>query len=171
MAETTEEGNCLSGLLKTIYRILPRRAKKDCQYCYESKANKAFTAGKLVPLSCQSHLRDVCRTCVQSSLRTQLENRPLLEVGCPQCKLSWESRYLRALLGHRDRKRFQKLDLIAQGRSFVPVPEQMPEKPTMDLMLDQGARLCPWCRFPFVKEGGCDHISCACSILAIPVIC
>ncbi|KXT07215.1 hypothetical protein AC578_2451 [Pseudocercospora eumusae] len=37
----------------------------------------------------------------------------------------------------------------------------MPEKPTMNLMLDQGARLCPWCRFPFVKQGGCDHMSCS----------
>ena len=36
----------------------------------------------------------------------------------------------------------------------------MPEAPTLDVLLESGARLCPWCRFPFCKEGGCDYISC-----------
>ncbi|KAI5368327.1 hypothetical protein Slin15195_G034610 [Septoria linicola] len=36
----------------------------------------------------------------------------------------------------------------------------MPEPPTLDLLLESGARLCPWCQFPFIKDGGCDYMSC-----------
>jgi len=40
------------------------------------------------------------------------------------------------------------------------VPDELPDQPTLDDMLARGARLCPCCRFPFVKLGGCDSMLC-----------
>lgn len=150
-------------------KLLPHRPRTECHICCENKLKKAYTHHKRLPSECREHLQTTCQSCIRSSLSAQLDSSPLLAVGCPQCAASWSNECLRVLLGHKDRKRFQQLDLLAQGRPFVPAPGDMPEAPTLDVLLEAGARLCPWCRFPFCKEGGCDYISCKCQSFRCPV--
>lgn len=152
-------------LLHSLSRLLPRRTRHECRYCCETKLYTAFTPAKPLPHSCRIHLRQVCRACVRASLSAQLETRPLLKVGCSECSQVWDGDILRLLLGHKDKKRFKDLDLLAKGKAFVP--DELPEEDTLGFLLVHGARLCPWCRFPFMKAGGCDFMSCESQVCLI----
>lgn len=143
----------LQDLVSCWSNLLPHRARKECQICCEQKLVKAFGKPKEIPYDCRSHLRSTCKRCVTLSLRAQLDSKPVLAVGCPQCTAPWTKHYLMALLAPKDGKRYQRLDADAQRRAFVPAKHDMPEPPTLDLLLETGARLCPWCQFPFIKDG------------------
>lgn len=143
----------LRDLVSCWSNLLPHRPRKECQICCEEKLVKAFGKTKQLPYDCRSHLRSICRRCVASSLSAQLDSKPLLAIGCPQCTAPWTRDDLMSLLASKDRKRYQRLDANAQRRAFIPAKHDMPERPTLDLLLESGARLCPWCQFPFIKDG------------------
>lgn len=145
--------------LRASFASLSCRAapKQECDYCSEEKRPRDFPA-RALPASCYAHLTVVCKACVQAALGAQLESKPLLEIGCPQCSLVWSRKHVTALLSPKDKKRYRQIDDRARGMSCVPV--EMPETKSLDLLLKQGARFCPWCRFPFIKDGGCDYMSC-----------
>jgi hypothetical protein len=69
---------------------------------------------------------------------------------------------LRKVLARKDRKRFETLDRRARRHTFVLEvgPEAWPDEESLEWLLKGGARLCPWCRWGFVKEGGCDYMTC-----------
>lgn len=141
-------------------KLFPHRPRRECEICCERKLHKAFSHHKYIPYECRPHLQTFCLSCIRSSLSAQLDTKPVLALGCPQCAVPWNWEYSILLLGYKDRKKYRRLNLLAQGRVFVPAPKDMPEASTLDFLLDTGVRLCPWCRFPFCKEGGCDHMSC-----------
>lgn len=51
-----------------------------------------------------------------------------------------------------------RVGLLGRGQAFVPAC--LPEEETLVVMLEEAVRLCPWCRYPFCKDGGCDHMLC-----------
>ncbi|KAF2161124.1 hypothetical protein M409DRAFT_28454 [Zasmidium cellare ATCC 36951] len=139
--DTTDAGerpnrDKLAELAKSFARLFPRRVKKECQYCCENKPMKVFAVAMTVPHGCRGHLRQVCKTCLRASLSAQLDSKPLLEVGCPSCSTPWDSEDLRVLLGHKDKKRFKELDLLAKAQGLVP--SELPEAVTLDEMLVRG---------------------------------
>lgn len=135
-ASTGQKHDKLAELAKSFARLFPHRLKKECQYCCENKPMKVFAITSTVPHGCRLHLRQVCKTCLRASLSAQLDSKPLLDVGCPSCSTPWDSEDLRVLLGHKDKKRFKELDLLAKARSFVP--GEMPEEGTLEEMLSRG---------------------------------
>ncbi|KAK4506112.1 hypothetical protein PRZ48_004077 [Zasmidium cellare] len=137
-ANTGPNHDKLVELRKTLARLFPRRLKKECQYCCENKPMKVFAIAMTVPHVCRVHLRQVCKDCLRASLSAQLDSKPLLEVGCPSCSTPWDSEDLRILLGHKDKKRFKELDLLAKAQSLVP--SELPEDVTLDEMLVRGSK-------------------------------
>ena len=141
-----------------------RRASKpryECQYCYEQKLGKELVAGTLLPWSCQAHLtgpNQVCSACLETALSTQLDCKTLLDVGCPQCGTAWEPEDIKLLVSSRDKKRLDGLDTAAKTQVYVP--SEMPDQWTLSDMLARGTRCCPFCRYPFIKLGGCDSMLC-----------
>lgn len=143
-------------LVDSLAKLIPHRAKKECTYCFESRLEKHFQTITILPRDCHGHLSTVCRKCIRRTLEAQLGFRPLLEVGCPSCRVPWTGHTLRKILGFKGKKRFKELDILAKQQTLTPI--DLPEAATLDEMLERGTRFCPWC--PFVKEGGCDSITC-----------
>lgn len=147
-----------------ISQKLKRKSRKprfECQYCSEHKPAKEFVSSAFLPWDCQPHLTGsdrVCKPCMEAALSAQLDCKPLLDIGCPQCGTAWEPDDVRMLMGIKDSKRFREMDKQAQTQVYVP--EELPDQLTLDDMLARGARLCPNCRFPFIKLGGCESILC-----------
>jgi len=138
-----------------------RKPRFECQYCSEQKLPKEFINGVYLPGSCQPHLTGasrVCKPCLEASMSAQLDCKRLFDIGCPQCGTASEPEDVRMLLGSKDSKRFKELEEQAVGQVYVP--DELPDQLTLDDMLARGARLCPCCRFPFVKLGGCDSMLC-----------
>ncbi|KAL9534347.1 hypothetical protein SMMN14_02761 [Sphaerulina musiva] len=126
-------------------KLFPHRPRRECEICCERKLHKAFSHHKYIPYECRPHLQTFCLSCIRSSLSAQLDTKPVLALGCPQCAVPWNWEYSILLLGYKDRKKYRRLNLLAQGRVFVPAPKDMPEAATLDFLLDTGVRLCPWC--------------------------
>lgn len=135
--------------LKEAFRkFLPQRQRKprfECQFCCEHKRLDHFIARAAIPYSCQLHIATttnrVCKTCMEASLSAQLDCKPLLDVGCPQCGVGWEPEELRYLIGWKNEKRFKELDRLA--REQILVPSDLPDGATVDVLLAKGARF--WC--------------------------
>lgn len=140
--EAEAEQDKLLKLTKSFARLFPRRHKKECQYCCESKPLKSFALASAVPHGCRVHLRGVCKNCLEASLGAQLDSKPLLEVGCPSCSIPWDSEDLRTLLGHKDKKRFRDIDFLAKNMALVP--SDLPEGVTLDQMLERGMWSSRW---------------------------
>lgn len=160
MASLGTHWHDLSHLIVNFKKLFRSRLLNECEYCCEEKPMRAFAINRMLPARCRVHLKDVCKTCVRASLLAQIDSRPILEVSCPQCHDHWSVYSLRRIFGRKDRKRIQELDLLSQSLGFVPAAVDMPDEFTMELMLSQGARLCPWCQFPFIKIGGCESMIC-----------
>lgn len=157
---TQKQQLALDGALGKV-KPRSRKPKFECQYCNESKQAKEFLNSAFLPWNCQPHLTGsdrVCKTCLEAALSAQLDCKPLLDIGCPQCGTAWEPEDLRMLMGSKDGKRLREIDKQAQHQTFIP--SELPDQSTLDDLLARGARLCPSCRFPFVKLGGCDSILC-----------
>lgn len=157
-----------SPLHRAWRKITPSGERFECIYCCERKPSGRFVKTSVVPYGCSPHLvgkdSKVCRACIESSLSAQLDSKPLLDVGCPQCSIAWESGNIKALVHARDRRRYRQLDEMAQKRTFQPSEAELPDGLTMKDLLDRGARQCPWCRILFVKLGGCDSMLCECCV-------
>lgn len=166
MAHTDRKlGEKVAHLAKALAQLFPHRPRTECQICCESKLDKAFNTHKLVPYSCRGHLKTTCKDCIRASLSAQLDCKPLLEIGCSSCSVVWEVEEIRRLLGHKDKKRLDDLDILAKNRGLVPT--DLPEMATLDQMLQGGTRFCPWCRYPFMKDGGCDYMTCEAAFDAV----
>jgi len=152
----------------TVHRALSKlhgsaKPRYECQYCYEQKLAKELVAASVLPWSCQAHLtgpNKVCKRCLEAALSAQLDCKTLLDVGCPQCGTAWEPADIRVLVSSADKKRLRELDSGARSEVYVPQPDELPDQSTMNDMLKRGARLCPFCRYPFVKLGGCESMLC-----------
>lgn len=134
--EMKSDHDKLTKLAGSLARLFLHRPKKECQYCCENKPMKTFAMAMTVPHGCRVHLKGVCKTCLRASLSAQLDSKALLEVGCPSCSTPWDSEDLRILLGHKDKKKFQELDLLAKDQTLTP--KDMPEGLTLDQMLERG---------------------------------
>ena len=149
-------------LIRLLRIGFPCCSRLECEYCCEIKFTARFFLPKAVRKTCRDHLsvrNAVCRDCVKTSVKAQLHSKPLMDVGCPECGQAWSDAELRQILGRKERKkRFDRLNLLAKSQAYVP--SEMPDKETMDMILEKGARLCPWCRWPFIKAGGCDSMQC-----------
>ena len=134
-----------SATIKTAWqKVIPKKQQKsryECQYCFENKREHEFVSTATVPYSCRHHLsltNRVCKTCMESSLRAQLDSKPILEVGCPQCGEAWDLDELQFLVGVKNQKRLRYLDRLARDR--VLVPADLPDGATVDMLLSKGAR-------------------------------
>jgi len=154
-----EQRSRFTRVLSTLKRS--PKPRYECTYCKEQKLAKDLVIGALLPWACQAHLtapNQVCALCLEAALSAQLDCKPLLAVGCPHCGTAWEPEEVKTFVGAKDRKRLRELDAVAQTQVYVPA--ELPDQPTLDDMLARGVRLCPFCRFPFVKLGGCDSMLC-----------
>ena len=118
-----------------------RRQSHECIYCCEIKRQDSFIASVEIPYTCQHHFVDpkhVCRTCMEVSLRTQFDCKPLIEVGCPECGRSWEPFEVQELLALRDLGKFKQMERLAKERTLIPA--DMPDGATIDVLLAKGAR-------------------------------
>lgn len=142
--------------------LFPEKPRYECKFCIEKKLAKDLLDCIFVPYECKAHLSSsnnkVCKACMAASMSAQLDSKQLLDIGCPDCGLPWEPNEVRHHMGKKDRGRFDRLDQMAQEQAFVP--EELPDGLTMDDLLARGTRLCPHCKFPFVKLGGCDSMMC-----------
>lgn len=155
---------CPYTLVKRIHKCFnkPPKPRYECQYCYEHKRDQEFVARSAIPYSCQFHftnLYHVCKACMDASIAAQLESKPLIEVGCPQCGVAWDPDDLKMLIGPKNAKRFRQLDRLA--REQVLVPADLPDGASLDMLLAKGTRFCPWCKWAFVRTGGCDSMLCS----------
>lgn len=112
----------------------------ECQYCNEEKREHEVAASKVLPYHCKYHLSEnpVCKSCMDLAISVQLEWKPLMEVGCPECSTPWDSKQLRSVVGANMRKRIHKREKSVTGRSFQPV--ELPDSATTELLLRDGTR-------------------------------
>lgn len=161
-----KSSSMISRLTRCVMSCAKLSPTYECEYCCEKRISKAFTLTNPTPSQCRGHLRHVCRSCIKSTLQAQLQSRALRDVGCPACSQSWDWKEQRRFYGLKPGKgknkaqldTMQNLHLLGKGMPLVP--QRLPEEATIATMLDAGVRFCPWCRFPFVKEGGCKHMEC-----------
>ena len=130
---------------KVIRSLLPEKVLKprfECQYCFEHKHFEDFIKRGAVPYNCSFHLATtknlVCKACIEGSLSAQLDSKPLIEVGCPQCGVAWEPGEVKMLIGGKNEKRFKALDRLAKEQ--VLTPSDLPDGATIDVLLAKGAR-------------------------------
>lgn len=75
---------------------------------------------------------------MDAALRAQLESKPLIETGCPQCGIPWGPEDVKKLISPKTQKRFRELEMLARQR--VLVPADLPDKATLELLLDAATR-------------------------------
>jgi hypothetical protein len=153
-------------------RFRTPKPRLECAYCAEHKLPKHFLSSAWLPSSCIPHLAGpnnrVCKQCLETSIVSQMDMKPLFEIGCPQCGTAWAPDELWKLMASkRNLRKYREKNRQAQERVFVPVEAQMPDPETMGDLLRRGARCCPCCAFPFIKMGGCGSLVCKFSFLSI----
>nr|POE94538.1 hypothetical protein CFP56_16778 [Quercus suber] len=147
-----------SRLERAWAKVRHPRMEYECMYCCEEKPVKQFCKLSLLPYECRRHLNGtagrVCKTCLRASLGAQLDSKALLDIGCPQCSVTWPSGRIKLLVNGRDRKRYRSLDERARTRVYKLTGEMAPDELTTSDLLKRGARQCPWCQYIFIKLGG-----------------
>ena len=125
-------------------KILPKRKPKprfECQYCCEHKREDSFVANGVMPYSCRPHFTNanrVCKLCIDAAFKAQLDSKPLLNCGCPQCGIAWDPEEWKWMVSIKTQKLIKRLDQLA--RQQVLVPNELPDGATVDTLLEKGTR-------------------------------
>ncbi len=123
--------------------ILPLGFVSKCHYCEEEKSFDDFVLDEEVPTNCRSHLAGdstmICTDCMDESIKAQMYNKPLLEIGCPSCGDPWEFYVVESLVHDTTLDELKTLESSMRDRTLVP--EEIPDDgASTQLLLDQGAR-------------------------------
>lgn len=113
----------------------------ECQYCNEYKREKDLFNSGAIPFDCALHLRGeqkVCKQCMDLALSTQLEFKPLLEVGCPECGVPWDPEEVRGLVSFKTQRKFLEMEKLARGQTLRPA--ELPDGATTETLLQVGTR-------------------------------
>ncbi|KAK4505972.1 hypothetical protein PRZ48_003937 [Zasmidium cellare] len=152
-------------LKRVVTLVFPSREPPKlykCGYCYDDKPAKAFK----YPFFCRVHLpqgcvkklkRDrVCYECLCESVTVQLETRPASKMGCPDCRMTWTTPDIYYLLP------YEKRDLYAQKvkEEMSVQPYHPPSADTLQILISQGTKLCPFCGAAIQKRSGCYGVIC-----------
>ena len=129
----------------------------QCAYCYENKPKKRFRSRRRFPNTCGAHMyKVICKNCVARALSAQLDTRHPKKLACPSCAAFWEPDHLYLNMFRRDRMRYRDLLRIeAVAASYCP-----PDEESLQLLIKQRSRLCPWCMKPFQQISGCGEMVC-----------
>lgn len=128
-----------------------------CRICEETRSvENEFIPYTRRPDSCFTCLHNVCQTCVQTWLQTQLDTGPVHKIGCPVCRHPWCKLKVFLIAGE---SMMLKYDALESERRVLCLSE-IPTLPTRAWMRKQRVLACPWCHTLFFKTGNCSHMYC-----------
>lgn len=110
-----------------------------------------------------------CNVCLARALYAQIESKHPRRIGCPVCPQIWKpGMTVYQLLGYgeqgKDWKRAYRMRLkevsSKSKRKRAGVYEPPEDRKTLEVLVKQDSRLCPYCAGVFYRGSGCDWMRC-----------
>ena len=161
------------GLLHLIKQCWDKLKRKDiripsreCQICYDVKTYKAFPKKSRIPSSCRACILGqdslVCKACLVKAIMAKIAIDDPSRVGCPVCPEVWKQWRVQSTIrrGKGGGQRLRTYLTLLSEIFDIVAQYQPPDEETLEMLIQQGSRLCPYCARPFQHVGGCGWMRC-----------